>query len=255
MENATVNIGTSGWSYDSWKGIVYPADSPLRERLEWYVQRFDTVEVNATYYHWPKDSVFEGWERRLPDGFVFTAKAPKALTHNAKLLHPEDWTRHILTSMAKLKSKRGVLLVQLPPSLECDLLRLEHFLSLITPFQRVAVEFRHPSWNDEEVFATLQKHNAAYCIMSGANLPCLLRATADFVYVRLHGPDPKYLYAGSYSDEDMRWWAERIGEWTHQGRSVYAYFNNDGYGNAVRNAETLRAAVAERAVDAQLCTI
>ena len=106
---------------------------------------------------------------------------------------------------------------------------------------RVAVEFRHPSWHDEAVYALLERHGAAYCVMSGAGLPCVLRATAPFVYVRLHGPDDAHLYAGSYPDADLRWWADRIGEWTHGGRDVYAYFNNDGHGHAVRNAETLRA--------------
>ena len=104
----------------------------------------------------------------------------------------------------------------------------------------MAVEFRHPSWDVEAVFALLERHGAAYCVMSGADLPCVLRATAPFVYVRLHGPDPQHLYAGSYSDADLRWWADRIGEWAAQGRDVFAYFNNDGHGHAVRNALRLR---------------
>lgn len=111
---------------------------------------------------------------------------------------------------------------------------------------RAAVELRHDSWQDEAVWKLLERYQAAYCVMSGANLPCVLRATAPFVYVRLHGPDPQFLYVGSYSDADLRWWAERIGEWPAGGRDVYAYFNNDGYGHVVRNAETLRAYVGER---------
>jgi uncharacterized protein YecE (DUF72 family) len=106
---------------------------------------------------------------------------------------------------------------------------------------RVAVEFRHPSWHHDAVFGLLERHGAAYCVMSGAKLPCVLRATAPFVYVRMHGPDHEHLYAGSYSDEDLRWWAERVGEWRGSGRDVYVYFNNDGHGHAVRNAERLRA--------------
>ena len=102
--------------------------------------------------------------------------------------------------------------------------------------QRAAVEFRHPSWDVEETFSVLERHGAAYCVTSGANLPCVLRATADFVFVRLHGPDHQHLYAGSYSEDDLRWWADRIGEWRSQGRDVFAYFNNDGHGHAVRNA-------------------
>jgi uncharacterized protein YecE (DUF72 family) len=106
---------------------------------------------------------------------------------------------------------------------------------------RVAVEFRHPSWLDDGVFTLLERHGAAYCVMSGARLPCVLRATAPFVYVRMHGPDPEHLYAGSYSDADLGWWADRVGEWAAAGQDVYVYFNNDGYGHAVRNAERLRA--------------
>jgi uncharacterized protein YecE (DUF72 family) len=107
------------------------------------------------------------------------------------------------------------------------------------PWMRVAVEFRHPSWHCDEVFALLERHGAAYCVMSGAQLPCVLRATAPFVYVRMHGPDPNHLYAGSYPDDDLRWWADRLGEWRSDGRDVFVYFNNDGHGHAVRNAERL----------------
>jgi uncharacterized protein YecE (DUF72 family) len=103
------------------------------------------------------------------------------------------------------------------------------------------VEFRHPSWHDEAVFALLEQHGAAYCVMSGARLPCVLRATAGHVYVRMHGPDPEHLYAGSYSDADLWWWSERLREWGAAGHEVFVYFNNDGAGHAVRNADTLRA--------------
>jgi uncharacterized protein YecE (DUF72 family) len=104
----------------------------------------------------------------------------------------------------------------------------------------VAVELRHPSWHDDAVYALLERHGAAYVVMSGANLPCVIRATAPFVYVRLHGPDHDHLYGGSYSDDDLRWWADRVREWHDGGRDVLVYLNNDGGGNAVRNARTLR---------------
>lgn len=103
------------------------------------------------------------------------------------------------------------------------------------------VELRHRSWYAEAVFDLLAEHAAAYCVVSGARLPCELRVTAPFAYVRFHGPDPEHLYAGSYSDADLRWWADRIGQWAAGGVEVYAYFNNDGYGYAVHNARTLRA--------------
>ena len=133
-----------------------------------------------------------------------------------------------------------MLLVQLPPDFARDDARLDYFLSAVPPWIRVSVEFRHLSWDHPDVYGLLARHGAAYCVMSGAGLPCILRATAPFVYIRLHGPDHEHLYGGSYSEEDLRWWADRIREWRDEGKDVYAYFNNDGGGNAVRNADTLR---------------
>ena len=129
--------------------------------------------------------------------------------------------------------------MQLAPAQVRDDARLAYFLDRVPAWIRTAVEFRHPSWHDDAVFAMLERRAAAYCVMSGARLPCVLRATAPFVYLRLHGPDPDHLYAGSYPAEGLQWWADRIREWDSQGRDVYAYFNNDGDGNAVRDAETL----------------
>lgn len=240
----TVYVGTSGWSYDHWQSVLYPPGTPVRDRLQWYVQRFRTVEVNSTFYHWPREATFANWYRRLPDGFLLTVKAPRGLTHAAHLFAPEVWLDRILPRLAALHEKRGILLLQLPPAMPYDRARLAGFLALLPAWLRVAFEFRHPSWQQEDVFALLEQHAAAYCVMSGAGLPCILRATAPFVYVRLHGPDPHHLYAGSYSDDDLRWWATRLDEWTGQGRDVFAYFNNDGGGNAVRNAETLRRLTA-----------
>ena len=143
--------------------------------------------------------------------------------------------------MRYLGRKRGVLLVQLSPNFGYDHARLAYFLEQVAPWIDPAMEFRHPSWHREETFQLLERWGAAYCVMSGAGLPCILRATAPFVYVRLHGPDRHHLYAGSYSDDDLRWWAARIREWQASGHVVFAYFNNDGEGHAVRNAERLRS--------------
>lgn len=145
----------------------------------------------------------------------------------------------------ELGDKRAVLLAQLPPSLARDDARLDYFLSALPEWIRVAVEFRHDSWDHPEVYQLLERHRAAYCIMSGANLPCILRATAPFVYIRLHGPDHQHLYGGSYSDDDLKWWADRISEWRSGGKDVLVYFNNDGGGNAVRNAFTLRGLLGD----------
>jgi uncharacterized protein YecE (DUF72 family) len=176
-------------------------------------------------------------------------KASRVLTHVKKLKDPERSLERMLPGLQALGDKRGPLLVQLPPRFHADVGRLEHFLRLVPDWLQVAVEFRDATWHCEEVFHVLERCGAAYCVMSGARLPCILRATAPFVYVRFHGPDPNHLYAGSYSDDDLRWWAERIGEWRAQQRTVYAYFNNDWAGNALRNADTLRALLGQAPSD------
>ncbi|RYF86302.1 MAG: DUF72 domain-containing protein [Chitinophagaceae bacterium] len=237
----SVHIGTSGWSYDHWQGILYPEGAKRWERLRYYVQHFGTVELNSSFYRWPKDSAFKSWQKRLPEGFLLSVKAPKYLTHTKRLYAPEKWIDRIKGCWHELGDKRAILLIQLSPNFPQDFKRLEYFLSKLPPWIRVAVEFRHPGWHVEPVFQLLEHYGAAYCVMSGAGLPCILRSTAPFVYVRLHGPDPQYLYGGSYSAADLTWWAERIREWERQGKDVYVYFNNDGSGNAVYNASALRA--------------
>ena len=236
-----MHVGTSGWSYDHWDGVLYPPGTPPRDRLAHYVRRFGTVELNASFYRWPRTATFASWRRRLPPGFQLAVKAPRGLTHAKRRYAPETWVGRLTACWHELGDRRAVLLVQLPPTQARDDARLDFFLGLLPDWMRVAVEFRHPSWHDEAVYALLERHGVAYCVMSGAGLPCVLRATAPFAYVRLHGPDDAHLYAGSYPDADLRWWADRIGEWARDGRDVYAYFNNDGHGHAVRNAETLRA--------------
>ena len=235
-----IHIGTSGWSYQHWEHVLYPPGTPPRDRLGLYTAQFGTVELNASFYRWPRTSTFAAWRRRLPDGFQLSVKAPRGLTHANRLYAPEVWLDRIAGCWHELGSRRGVLLVQLGPGQERDDARLDYFLGRLPWWLRTAVELRHPSWVDDAVFELLDRHGAAYCVMSGAGLPCVLRATAPFVYARLHGPDPHHLYGGSYSDDDLRWWADRVREWEGSGRDVYLYFNNDGDGNAVRNAWTLR---------------
>jgi uncharacterized protein YecE (DUF72 family) len=237
-------IGTSGWSYDHWEDVLYPPGTPARQRLPLYTAEFDTVELNASFYRWRRDVSFASWRRRLPEGFRMSVKAPRGLTHGKRLLSPEVWVDRIATCWHELADRRGVLLVQLPPTMERDDARLDWFLGRLPWWLQVAVELRHPSWQVEPVLELLERHGAAYCVLSGAGLPCVLRATAPVVYVRLHGPDHDHLYAGSYSDADLSWWAERVREWESSGREVYAYFNNDGHGHAVRNARRLRELLA-----------
>jgi uncharacterized protein YecE (DUF72 family) len=141
---------------------------------------------------------------------VVTVKAPGALTHPNRLYVPEKWLARIDYGIYRLGPKRGVLLVQLPPSAAFDHPRLAYFLERVAYGLRICVEFRSSTWLQDSTFTLLEEHAAAYCVMSGAGLPCVLRATAPFVYVRLHGLDHHHLYAGSYSDDDLRWWADRV---------------------------------------------
>ena len=239
----SVHIGTSGWSYAHWANVFYPEGLPSEGRLDHYVRQFSTVELNASYYRWPSDAAFASWGRRLPAEFLMTVKAPRALTHAKRLYGPEPWLARIRAGLSWLGPERGVLLVQLPPSAAVDHPRLAYFLERVPSKLRVAVEFRNDTWLQDSTFALLEEHGTAYCVMSGARLPCVLRVAAGFVYARLHGPDRHHLYAGSYSDDDLRWWADRIREWQGMGRDVFVYFNNDGGGNAVRNALTLKQLV------------
>jgi uncharacterized protein YecE (DUF72 family) len=239
-------IGTSGWSYDHWHPELYPGGLAAAGRLARYAAVFPTAELNSSFYRWPRPSAFRAWRQRLPPEFRLSVKAPRGLTHGRRLYAPDIWLERITAGWHELGDRRAVLLVQLPPSQPYDHARLAYFLSLVPHWMRVAVEFRHPSWHHAETFELLERHHAAYCVMSGAGLPCQLRATADFVYLRLHGPDPHALYAGSYPDADLRWWASRIQEWDTAGQDVFAYFNNDGHAHAVRNARTLRAMLGQQ---------
>jgi uncharacterized protein YecE (DUF72 family) len=236
----TVHVGTSGWSYPHWTGVLYPEGLPAERRLDYYLPHFGTAELNSSYYRWPRDAAFARWRRRLPEGFRLSVKAPGLLTHVRRLYEPERWIARVARGLARLGDRRGVLLVQLSPRMPVDHARLGYFLASLPAGLDVACEFRHPSWHDESVFALLAAHGAAYCVMSGAGLPCVLRATARTVYVRLHGPDPHHLYAGSYGGDDLRWWADRVREWEGGGHEVFVYFNNDGEGHAARNAAALR---------------
>lgn len=240
-----IHIGTSGWSYNHWTGVLYPHHTTPRERLAYYVAQFETVELNSSFYSWPTVAAFKSWQRRLPPNFLLSVKAPRHLTHNKRLYAPEKWIERIKACWHVLGDKRAVLLVQLSPNFSYDYERLHYFLQQVPKWIRVAVEFRHDSWHQESVFALLEEFGAAYCLMSGAHLPCILRATAPFVYVRLHGPDHAHLYGGAYSNADLQWWANHIREWEQQGREVFVYFNNDGGGNAVYNANALRNILKE----------
>jgi len=150
-----VHIGTSGWSYLHWAGVLYPEGVAPERRLDYYIPQFRTAELNASYYRWPPDGAFEHWRRRLPSDFVLSVKAPRALTHAKQLFGPEQWLARIARSFVRLGRRRGVLLVQLPPAAAIDHGRLAYFLKCVPAELKVAVEFRNSTWHQENVFGLL----------------------------------------------------------------------------------------------------
>lgn len=236
----TVRIGTSGWSYDHWTDVLYPPKLASTKRFARFLETFDTVELNASFYRWPKESTFASWHDQMPPGRTMSVKAHRGLTHYRRLASPEPWIERFERCWQILDDRRGVLLVQLHPEQQRDDARLDTFLRAVPPTIRVAVELRNPSWNEPAVYELLERHRAAYVVMSGARLACVPRATTDFVYVRMHGPAQDSIYAGNYTDDQLRCWADQISQWRDDGRDVWMYFNNDLGGHAVRNALTLR---------------
>ena len=224
--------------------MLYPPGLPVAKRLARYVEEFDTVELNASFYRWPTDETFAGWRKRLPDGFTMSVKAQRGLTHYRRLGTPEPWVERFERSWAALGERREALLVQLHPGMERDDSRLEHFLNCMPDGIPTAMELRHPFWDIPDFYSILERHHAAYVVMSGPGLTCVPRATSDLVYVRMHGPSQDSMYAGSYTDDELRRWADRVAEWQEQGRHVLVYFNNDLGGHAIRNARKLKDLLA-----------
>ncbi|MDH6194295.1 uncharacterized protein YecE (DUF72 family) [Mycobacterium frederiksbergense] len=242
-----IRIGTSGWSYDHWTGVLYPRGTPAKARLAHYVGEFDTVELNGSFYRWPADTTFTGWRDQLPAGFTMSVKAHRGLTHFRRLRSPQAWTPRFEQYWRLLEPHNEALLVQLHPALERDDELLTEFLSQLPLRLRVAMELRHPSWHDPAVYALLQHYGAAYVVMSGPGLACRPVATSELVYVRMHGPgaDPDLLYAACYTDSELQQWAHRLRQWDREGHRVVVYFNNDLGGHAVRNAQKLKQLVAD----------
>ena len=236
-----VRVGTSGWQYNDWAGSFYPAGVPKSRWLEHYTTRFPTVEINATFYRLPRSSTVEKWHDRVPRHFRFAVKGSRYLTHNKKLADPEESTHLIVARMVPLRSRHGVWLWQLPPSLHRDVPRLERFLRALPESTRHAVEFRHPSWYAGDVEAALLRHNVAWVWLSDSQMPQAYPVTADIVYLRLHGlstnPDERYRW--DYSSSELSGWASRLRDAAASGRDSWVYFNNDFHAHAPRNADLL----------------
>jgi uncharacterized protein YecE (DUF72 family) len=241
MKQGAVHIGTSGWHYPHWRGPFYPEKLPAAKMLEFYTRHFDTVELNNTFYRLPVESGLETWRESTPKGFCFAAKGSRFLTHMKKLKDPEPGVAKFFERVDRLGNKLGPVVFQLPPWWEANAERLEAFLAALPPRHRYAFELRNATWRTPEICRILRRHNTAFCIFEIAGQFSGLEITANFTYVRLHGPGGAY--QGSYSRPALRKWAQRIGEWRKDLRAVYIYFDNDQAAYAVENARDLKRMV------------
>ena len=231
----TVYVGTSGWQYGSWRGVLYPRGMKQTDWLPHFAERFQVVEVNNSFYRLPEPSVFRRWREHSPDDFIFVLKLSRYLSHIKRLRDPQEPVERFLRHAEPLGDKMGPLLLQLPPNLEAEPARLAETLALFPRGVRVAVEFRHASWYTEDVRTILTEHNASLCLADRHSRVLTPEwRTSDWGYIRLHEgrahPHPCYGRAALMS------WARRIETMWGASREVYVFFNNDGRGCAVRDA-------------------
>jgi uncharacterized protein YecE (DUF72 family) len=229
-----VHIGTSGWYYKHWQGPFYPPRLAARDWLRFYAQHLHCVEINNTFYRLPAPAMVTGWYQQTPAHFLFAVKAWRLITHRKRLMHCALALQTFLTHVQALGDKLGPILFQLPPNFRCYPQRLQDFLALLPKDRRYTFEFRHPDWHHQSVYDLLASHNAAFCIfeLDGFLSPSI--CTADFVYIRLHGPDGPY--RGKYDARTLQEWAEHLRHWQNQGKDVYVFFDNDEAGFAMQNA-------------------
>lgn len=223
-------VGTSGFSYKEWKGSFYPADLANAAMLSYYAARFPTVEINNTFYRMPSEGVLAQWSDQVGPGFSFVLKAPQTITHRKRLKHVDDAVDYFFRTAATLGDRLGPVLVQLPPTLKRDLPRLEAFLALPPEGARLAFEFRHASWFDDEVYAALRAHDAVLCTAHTEDGATPLVATAAWGYLRLRNVE--------YDDAELDAWAARIH--AQPWREVYVFFKHEDEGTGPRLAARFR---------------
>lgn len=233
-------VGTSGWSYASWRNLVYTKGLRQGEWLGHYATLLNSVEINATFYRPPRKEMLEGWAARTPDDFLFAVKGWRAISHYRRLADCDDLVARFLAGLKPLGKKCGPVLFQLPPNFEPDPERLAAFLARLPKRGRFAIEFRDPRWHRDDIYALLKDRNVAFCLFELGKLVSPRVATADFVYLRLHGR--KARYCGNYSEAALKDWAKDLKARMAEGRDVYAYFDNtDEADYAVKNARRLDA--------------
>lgn len=232
-----IHIGTSGWQYPHWRGTFYPEEIRNADHFAYYAARFETVEINNSFYRLPTREVFERWKAAAPEGFKFAVKANRYITHMKKLHDSGEAIERMMGRASALEEKLGPILFQMPPHFGFRGDRLEAFLELLPRGYQFAFEFRNPDWYREETYRLLKRSNAAFCIYELAGHQSPLEVTADFIYIRLHGPGGKY--QGDYHGNTLSMWAERCKSWSAN-HEIWCYFDNDEKGYAAFDALQLR---------------
>jgi uncharacterized protein YecE (DUF72 family) len=232
-------VGTSGYNYPEWKGSFYPDKLPAAQMLRFYAAAFETVEINYTFYRVPNEKILAGWAKDTPENFRLTLKAPKRITHIAKLKSCDELLQYFLRTAATLKDKLGAILFQLPPYLRKDLTLLDEFLALLPPQTCAAFEFRHVSWMDEQVFAHLRARNVALCVADSEKFSTPLQITADYAYFRLRDE--------GYTPQDLNRWAQTIRTSSAHCRDAYVYFKHEEAGKGPQFARLLLQALEDTA--------
>jgi uncharacterized protein YecE (DUF72 family) len=237
---AWVLIGTSGWHYGSWRGPFFPKGLPSKEQLRYYAGQFETTELNGVFYRTPTPEAVKAWRKQTGENFVFAWKASKFITHWKRLSDRSENSLELLEDrIAFLRGKVGPILFQLPPQFEAKADRLASFFKLLSKKRRYSFEFRHPSWYQPRILRMLAEENVSLCLSDHHDAPAPWKRTADFVYVRGHGPGGHY--RGHYTPPALVQWAKRIKSWKDQGCDVYVYFDNDQKSAAPADALKLKA--------------
>ena len=231
------HIGTSGWSYHHWKGNFYPDDLSNDQMLDFYQQHFNCVEINNSFYHLPEKKTLLHWYDCVPDDFIFSVKASRYITHMKKLKDPATTLPPFFERVQLLADKLGPILFQLPPHWHVNCERLAGFLDTLPSNYRYTFEFRDPSWHCQEVYELLCQHNSAFCIFDLDRQLSPKQITAEFIYIRLHGPQGPY--QGQYNTKTLAAWADAFSNWVKQRKEIFCFFDNDEAGYAAQDAKRL----------------
>ena len=234
------HVGTSGWQYKHWRGPVYPEDLPVKDWLPYYAGRFQTVEVNNSFYRQPSDETWRRWRDSVPTDFRFAVKASRFISHFKRFKDPQESIDRFIKGVEGLGDRVGPLLYQARPDFARtpeNVRRMDAFMELLPKQYDHVLEFRHESWFGHETMEQLERHKVGFCSfdMPGQEVP--LVATTDFAYMRFHGAT--YKYAGNYTEAALKHWANKLRALLKDTRQVWVYFNNDDRGYAFKNAHTL----------------